>query len=226
MQRQKIGIAGAGADDMGDAQRRQPAAGGVELAQGGAAGAGLVAARTSRAAGPSTSRRQKARRRAGSTISALAWARKVAPAAPTRRMRSGSTASMRPRRMRRQGRRGAAGRDRHHDLVAVDDRRQDEIAERRPVGHVHRHAEPPWRRAGPSMSLIEIAGGDEHGGGAASGRRPRRPRSCVDRGAGRTRQIGAPVGGRRPRPPPRLGGRQDRRTAADASRARRPAAAR
>ena len=49
----------------------------------------------------------------------------------------------------RQGRRGAAGRDRHHDIVAIDDRRQDEIAESRPVGHVHRHAEPTWRPAGP-----------------------------------------------------------------------------
>ena len=43
LERQEIGIAGAGADDMGDAHGRQPAAGVVELAQRGAAGAGIVA---------------------------------------------------------------------------------------------------------------------------------------------------------------------------------------
>ena len=43
LERQKIGIAGAGADDMGDAHRRQPAAGVVEFAERGAAGAGIVA---------------------------------------------------------------------------------------------------------------------------------------------------------------------------------------
>ena len=123
-------------------------------------------ASASRAAGPSTSRRQKARRRAGSTISALTWARKVAASRARAPMRSGSTASMRPRRMVGQRRRGAAGRDRHHDVVAVDDGRQDEIAERRPVGDVDRHA----GRLGGALGLgvgVEIAGGDEDGGGAA-----------------------------------------------------------
>ena len=43
LQRQQIGIARAGADDMGDAHGRQPAAGIVELAQRGAPGAGIVA---------------------------------------------------------------------------------------------------------------------------------------------------------------------------------------
>ena len=43
LERQKIGIARAGADDMGDADRRQPATGVVELAERGAPGAGIVA---------------------------------------------------------------------------------------------------------------------------------------------------------------------------------------
>ena len=102
---------------------------------------------------------------------------------------------MRPRSSGGQGRRGAAGRDRHHDLVAIDDRRQDEIAERRPVGHVHRHAGRPGGALGLGVA-IEIAGGDEDGRGAAQIGGLDVGSTLPDLGAGRARQVGPPIGGR------------------------------
>ena len=93
----------------------------------------------------------------------------------------------------RQGRRGAAGRDRHHDVVAIDDGRQDEVAERRPVGDVDRHA-------GGAGGVL---GGDVAASARRSRRRPRRRpsgrRHRGDRG-GRSSapaeraSVGAPVG--------------------------------
>ena len=108
-------------------------------------------------------------------------------------MRSGNTASMRPRRVAAKRRRGAAGRDRHHDVVAIDDRRQDEIAESRPVGHVHRHAQGLGDPLGDRI-VIEIAGGDEDRGRAAQIVDPD-VRKLPHLGAGRARQGGATVGG-------------------------------
>ena len=172
-------------------------------------------ASTRRAAGPSTRRRQKVRRRAGSTIRALTWARKVAASRARLPMRSGSAASMRPRRVAAERRRGAAGRDRHHDVVAIDDRRQDEIAERRPVGHVHRHAEGLGDPLGDRI-VIEIAGGDEDRGRAAEIVDPD-VRKLPYLGAGRARQTRRDGRRRAPRPPPRPCGLEDRRTAAGAS---------
>ena len=93
-----------------------------------------------------------------------------------------------------QGGRGAAGRDGDHDLVAIDDGGQDEIAERRPVGHVHGHTD---RLGGPLRGgiTIGVTSGDESRDGAAEIRgldgRHGKP---LDVGPGRAHEIGPAVG--------------------------------
>ena len=71
---------------------------------------------------------------------------------------------------RRQGGRRAAGRDGDDHVAAIDDRRQDEIAERGTVGHVHRNARRLGERMGRAIALFR-AGGDERRDGTVEVRR-------------------------------------------------------
>ena len=163
-------------------------------------------ASTSRAAGPSTSRRQKPRRRAGSGIRALAWARKVLASLRQRTDPLGQRRLDATAQDAGQGGRGAAGRDRDHDAVAIDDGGQDEIAERRPVGDVHRHAGGLGDALHGGVAL-ERAGRDEGRGGASEIGRRGTSRPAASRR--RRPSARARRGGRRqaPRPPRRPCGR-------------------
>jgi hypothetical protein len=101
----------------------------------------------------------------GSAIRALAWARKVWASRATAPMRSGSSASMRPRSV------APGGEEPPVEIAtttssAIDDRRQDEIAERRTVGDVDRNA----RHLGGTLGLgvpLQIASGDKYRRSAA-----------------------------------------------------------
>ena len=194
-QGQEIGIARAGADDMGDARGRHVAARGIELAQRGAARAGIVA------------RQRQARRRSldqaaeeGAAPGRLGDQGVDLGAEGGGETRHGAQA-LGQRRFDAaaqdggQGGRGAAGRDGDHDIVAIDDGGQDEIAQRRPVGHVHRHAGRPGGALRGGIT-VGIAGGDEGGGGAAEirgldGRRD----DALDLGPGGAREVGPAIGG-------------------------------
>ena len=194
LQRQQIGIAGARADDVGDAHGRQPAAGVIEFAKSGAAGAGIVA-------GQNQARRRSLDQPApeGAAPGGIDDQRVDLGAEGRGQLRQVADA-LRQYRLdaAAQGggerRRGAAGRDRHHDVVAVDDRRQDEIAESRPVGHVHRHAERLGDPLGDRV-VLEVAGGNEDRGRATQVVDPD-VRKLSHKGASRARQGGATIGGR------------------------------
>ena len=157
------------------------------------AGAGIVAGQDQARRGSSTRRRQ-VRRRAGSTIRALTWARNVAASRARLADALGRTRLDTAAQGGGERRRGAAGRDRHHDIVAVDDRRQDEIAKSRPVGHVHRHAERLGDPLGNRV-VLEVPGSDENGGRAAQVVDPDVGKLPHLR-AGRARHGGATIGGR------------------------------
>jgi hypothetical protein len=109
--------------------------------------------------------------------------------------RAGSIASMRPRSSVARGGRRPTGRHGNDDIVAVDDRGQDEIAERRPVGDIDRHAGHPGGALGVGVR-VEVAGGNE------DGRRPpkiigRNRLDLIDRSTRRARET-CPTLGRGP----------------------------
>ncbi len=172
------------------------AAGGLELAQGGAPRAGIVTGERQapgRALDQATEEAATAGRFGDQGVHLGAEGRSEtrhgAEALGQRRLDAATQQGG-------QGGRGAAGRDGDHDLVAIDDGGQDEIAERRPVGHVHRHADRLGGPLGGGVTL-GVAGGDESGDSAAEIRGLNRGRDdTLDVGSGRAHEIGPAVGGR------------------------------
>ena len=194
LQGQQVGIARAGADDMGHTHRRDRTAGGIQLAQHRAPGTGIVAGQRQpcgRSIDQATPEGAAPRRIDDQRIDLCPEGRGQP------RHRADALGQHRLDAVAQQGRqrgRRAAGRDRHHDAVAVDDRRQDEITKGRPVGHVHRHA----GRAGSLLSdgvAVEVIGRDEYCSCTLkiSGLDPAK---LAHESAGRAGQGRSPIGGR------------------------------
>ena len=170
-QGQEIGITRAGADDVGDAGRRRTTARGVllatarsiELAQHHAAGAGVIAGQhqLGRRSLDQPAPQGAAVRRLGDQRADLG-AKGFGEAGQRAQSLGQDRLEALAQHGRQDGRR-AAGRDRDHDVVAIDDRRHDEIAQRRPVDDVHRHRGRPGRARRCRVG-IGVAGCNEGSG--------------------------------------------------------------
>ena len=165
-QRQKIGIARACSHDVGDTDGRRSKAGLVQFTQHDTARAGAVA-RERQFAGGALDKPTPERAPLGGLRN-----QRVGLLAERPREIGNRAGALRQRRLdpstqhRRQHGRCAARRDRDHHVATIDDCRQDEIAKRRTVGHVHKHAGSLGHGMGSPITLLR------------AGRDKRRDRIC------------------------------------------------